>query len=119
MREQEAWEEKIKNVLDLECDGVTASRDLKDRIDRQILESQKEAGNKKKFSMKKLVIGVAAGCLLISGGVFATGHAVSLSTHSFLPNPTGVTVIWEKRKGSWAIRRIRWSRSQTDINSRG
>lgn len=84
MREQEVWEEKVKNVLALECDGVTASRDLKDRIDRQILESQKEAGNMKKFSMKKLVIGVAAGCLLVSGAVFATGHAVSLSSHSYL-----------------------------------
>ncbi len=84
MKEREIWEEKIKNVLALECDGITASRDLKDRIDRQILESQKEAGNMKKFSMKKLVIGVAAGCLLVSGGAFATGHAVSLSTHSFL-----------------------------------
>lgn len=83
MREREAWEEKIKNVLALECDGVTASRDLKDRIDREILESQKEAGNMKKFSMKKLVIGVAAGCLLLSGGVFAAGRVVSLSSHSY------------------------------------
>lgn len=84
MREREAWEEKIKNVLALECGGVTPSRDLKDRIDREILESQKEAGNMKRFSMKKLVIGVAAGCLLVSGGVFAAGHVVSLSSHSYL-----------------------------------
>lgn len=84
MREREAWEEKIKNVLALECDGVTASRDLKDRIDEKILESQKEAGNMKKFSMKKLVIGVAAGCLLVSGGALAAGRVVSLSSHSFL-----------------------------------
>lgn len=38
----------------------------------------------KRFSMKKLVIGVAAGCLLISGGVFAAGRVVSLSSHSYL-----------------------------------
>lgn len=38
----------------------------------------------KKFSMKKLVIGVAAGCLLLSGGVFAAGRVVSLSSHSYL-----------------------------------
>ena len=37
----------------------------------------------KHFSVKKLVIGVVAGCLLVSGGVFATGHAVSLSSHSY------------------------------------
>lgn len=83
MREREAWEEKIKNALALECGGVTPSRDLKDRIDRQILESQKEAGNMKKFSMKKLVIGVAAGCLLVSGGVFAAGRVVSLTSHTY------------------------------------
>lgn len=40
----------------------------------------------KKFSVKKLVIGIAAGCLLVSGGVFAAGHAVTLVTHNFLPN---------------------------------
>lgn len=84
MKERESWEEKVKNVLALECDGITASRDLKDRIDRQILESQKEAGNMKKLSVKKLVIGVAAGCLLLSGGVFAAGRVVSLSSHSYL-----------------------------------
>lgn len=38
----------------------------------------------KRFSMKKLVIGVAAGCLLLSGGVFAAGRVVSLSSHSYL-----------------------------------
>lgn len=84
MKEREAWEEKIKDVLALECDGVTASRDLKNRIDRQILESQKEAGSMKKLSVKKMVIGVAVGCLLVSGGVFAAGHVVSLSSHTNL-----------------------------------
>ena len=84
MKEREVWEEKIKNVLALQCDGVTASRDLKDRIDRQILESQKEAGNMKKLSIKKLVIGVAVGCLLVSGGAFAAGRVVSLTSHSYL-----------------------------------
>ena len=84
MKKREVWEEKLKDVLALECDGITASRALKDRIDEKILESQKEAGNMKKFSMKKLVIGVAVGCLLVSGGVFAAGRVVSLSTHSYL-----------------------------------
>ena len=83
MRAREAWEEKIKNVLALECDGITPSRDLKDRIDRQILESQKEAGHMKKLSVKKLVIGVAAGCLLMSAGVFAAGRVVSLTSHTY------------------------------------
>lgn len=81
MRQREDWEEKIKNVLALECDGITAPRDLKDRIDEQIRESQKEAGYMKKLSVKKLVIGVAVGCLLVSGGAFAAGRVASLSSH--------------------------------------
>lgn len=83
MRQREDWEEKIKNVLALECDGVTASRELKDRIDERILESQKEAGHMKKLSMKKFAIGVAVGCLLVSGGAFAAGRVVSLTSHTY------------------------------------
>lgn len=84
MRRREDWEEKIKNVLALECESITAPRDLKERIDEQIRESQKEAGNMKKLSVKKLVIGVAVGCLLVSGGAFAAGRVVTLSSHSYL-----------------------------------
>ena len=83
MREKEVLEEKIKNALTSECDGITASQSLKDRIDERILESKKEAGNMKKLSVKKLAIGVAVGCLLVSGGVYAAGRAVSLSTHHY------------------------------------
>lgn len=83
MERKEAWEENVKAVLLSECDGMTASRALKDRIDEKILESEREAGNMKHVSVKKLVIGVAVGCLLVSGGVFATGHAVSLTTHHY------------------------------------
>lgn len=81
MKKKDSWEEKIKDALTLECDGMTASRALKDRIDEKIVESEKEAGNMRQLSMKKLVIAVAAGCLLVSGGVFATGRAVSLTSH--------------------------------------
>lgn len=81
MRQRESWEDKIKDVLTLECDGLTVSQDLKDRIDEKILTSQ-EAGNMKHLSVKRLVIGVAVGCLLISGSVFATGKVASYSSHS-------------------------------------
>lgn len=81
MRQRESWEDKIKDVLTLECDGLTVSQDLKDRIDEKILTSQ-EAGNMKHLPVKKLVIGVAVGCLLISGGVFAAGKVASVSSHS-------------------------------------
>lgn len=85
MRQRESWEDKIKDVLTLECDGLTVSQDLKDRIDEKILTSQ-EAGNMKHLSAKKLVIGVAVGCLLISGGAFAAGKVVSYSSHSYATN---------------------------------
>lgn len=81
MKRRDNWEDKIKDVLTLECDGLTASQDLKDRIDEKILTSQ-EAGNMKHLSAKKWIIGVVAGCLLISGGVFAAGRVVSTSGHS-------------------------------------
>lgn len=81
MNRKDEWEDKIKDVLTLACDGLTASQDLKDRIDRKILTSQ-EAESMKHLSVKKLVIGVAIGCLLISGGVFAAGQVVSVSSHS-------------------------------------
>lgn len=86
MNHRNDWEEKIKDVLTLECDGLTASQDLKDRIDEQILGSRKEAGNMKKFSAKKLIIGVAVGCLLVSGGALAAGRVVSLHSHSSMAN---------------------------------
>lgn len=37
----------------------------------------------KKLSMKRLAIGVAVGCLLVSGGAFAAGRVVSLTSHSY------------------------------------
>lgn len=81
MERKEAWEENIKDALVLECDCVTASRALKDRIDEKILESEREAGIMKRVFVKRLVIGVAVGCLLMSGGVFAAGHVVSQIAH--------------------------------------
>lgn len=83
MKKRDDWEEKIRDVLALECDSTTASRALKDRIDEKILESEKEVENMKHLSVKKLAIGVALGCLLVSGGVFAAGHAVSLTSHHY------------------------------------
>ena len=82
MRQEYDLENKLKEALAQECADMTASRDLKERIDAEILERQKEA-DMKHFSVKKLIIGVAVGCFLISGAVYATGHAVSLSSLSY------------------------------------
>lgn len=93
-------EDKIKTALEMKSGGISASETLKQRIDREIRiqgkiipidpsgEQERRVGEdplagmeddtmKKtmqksaRFSAKKLVIGVAAACLLISGGVFA------------------------------------------------
>ena len=40
MKRRENWEDKIKDVLTFQCDGLTPSQDLKDRIDEKILTSQ-------------------------------------------------------------------------------
>lgn len=74
------FEQNMKHVLEIECQDVTASRNLKDRIDEEILKSQKEAGTMKHLSVRKFVIGAAAACLLVGGGAYAAGHAVSFSS---------------------------------------
>lgn len=73
------FEQNIKHALETECQDIIASRSLKERIDDAIVNSQKEAGTMKHLSVKKLVIGVAAACLLAGGGAFAAGHAVMFS----------------------------------------
>lgn len=83
MRQEYDLERKLKEALAQECADMDASRNLKERIDAEILERQKEA-DMKHFSVKKLIIGVVAGCFLVSSGVFAAGHAVTLRSHGYL-----------------------------------
>lgn len=93
-------EDKIKAALEMQSGDISASEILKQKIDREIsmqgkivpmdLSGEQEVSmkklrttgtedrsytqtkqNRKHFSAKKLAIGVAAACLLISGGVFA------------------------------------------------
>ncbi|MBP3476749.1 MAG: hypothetical protein J6K48_10610 [Lachnospiraceae bacterium] len=84
MRMKYDFEENIKSALEIECQDITASRSLKERIDDEIVSSQKEAGTMKHLSVKKLIIGVAAACLLVGGGAFAAGHAVMFSSGTSL-----------------------------------
>lgn len=85
-------DKKIKAALEMECQHISASDLLKQKIDRELFgESQVESREgiegfpghlqkeehimskegKKVVSMKKMVIGVAAACLLVSGVCFA------------------------------------------------
>lgn len=82
------YEDKIKAALEMQCDMISASGTLKQKIDAEIGRQgkavstylpaeQKEVSMKKAvygnrhFVGKKFVIGVAAACLLLSGSVFA------------------------------------------------
>lgn len=84
MQKKYDFEQNIKSALAAECQTISASRSLKQRIDAEIINSQKEAGSMKHLSVKKIVIGVAAACLLVGGGAYATGHAVGFSSSHYL-----------------------------------
>lgn len=78
------FEQNIKKALEIECQDVAASQTLKEKIDEEIWNNQKEAEAMKHLSVKKLIIGVAAVCLLVGGGTYAAGHASYLVSHSYL-----------------------------------
>lgn len=70
MRMEQDFESRIKAALENECDGISVSETLKDRIDtavcgQQIGQERKHTG--KHFGVKKLCIAAAAACLLVSG----------------------------------------------------
>ena len=67
---------RIRETLQKSCDEIFASTRLKQKIDESI--SLKEEKSMKTISMKKVVIGVAAACLLLSGAVFA-GHTAYMA----------------------------------------
>ena len=75
---------QIKEALSQECSSLSPSPGIKERIDERIRESQEETESMKHLSVKKVVIGVAAACLLLSGGAYAAGHATGLVSHSSL-----------------------------------
>lgn len=81
------YEDKIKMAFEMQCSDISASESLKQKIEEEIrrqgkvvpmplsgkqeVSMKKSAQNKGHFTVKKYAIGVAAACLLISGGVFA------------------------------------------------
>lgn len=75
MRTEQDFSSGIRAALKKECDGISASEELKRRIDETICERQEE-NSMKHMSAKKICISVAAACLLVSGiTVFAGGAA--------------------------------------------
>ena len=72
----ENMDKRIRETLLKSCDEIFASQRLKQQIDESI--SLKEEKSMKTISMKKVIIGVAAASLLLSGAVFA-GHTAYMA----------------------------------------
>lgn len=100
-------EDKIKAALEMQGNVVSAPDELKERIDEEIRRQEKivpinplgeqEVSMRKSdrkhgyFTVKKFAVGVAAACLLLSGGVFAgrtmgyvSGYEKSYSSYAEL-----------------------------------
>lgn len=88
MRTEQDFDSNIKAALHKACGGISASEELKRRIDESIC-MQEWRISMKHMSVKKLCIGVAAACLLVSGGaVFAGGASYFISSSSTEPEYT-------------------------------
>lgn len=88
MHAEQNFEGRIKTALGRECNDISASEELKCRIDEKICKRQEE-NSMKHMSVKKLCIGVAAVCLLVSGvTAFAGGAAYFVSGSSTEPEYT-------------------------------
>ncbi len=88
MRVEEAFGSRIRTALRKECSDISASEGLKSRIDETICK-KKEENSMKHLSVKKLCVGVAAACLLVSGvTVFAGGASYFVSSSAMEPEYT-------------------------------
>ncbi len=83
MRAEQDFGSRIKEALEKECDGISASEQLKCRIDETICSSicaksrAEMEVNMKHMSMKKIVVLVAA-CLLVSGITVVAGKTARI-----------------------------------------
>ena len=88
MRAEEDFGSRIRTALQKECSDISASEGLKSRID-EVISKKQEENSMKHMSAKKMCIGVAAACLLISGiTVFAGGASYFVSSSGFEPQYT-------------------------------
>lgn len=94
---EQKFDSGIKAALERECDGISASDELKRRIDETIRE--KEENSMKHMSVKRLCIGVAAACLLASGvTAFAGGAAYFVAASATEPIWTDYTQLGRLEK---------------------
>lgn len=88
MHAEQSFESRIKTALEKECDSISASEELKNRIDESICAKQEE-NSMKHMSVKKLCISVAVACLLVSGiTAFAGGASYFIGSSGTEPEYT-------------------------------
>lgn len=98
MGAEQQFDSRIKTALAKECGGISASDELKRRIDETIRERQ-EDNSMKHMSVKKLCISVAAACLLVSGvTAFAGGAAYFVTGSAVEPECTDYTQLGRLEK---------------------
>ena len=95
---EQNYDSKVKAALEKECEGISASEELKRRIDETICGKQEE-NSMKRMSMKKFCISAAAACLLVSGiTVWAGARAYFVSGSSIEPKYTDYAMIKQAEK---------------------
>lgn len=98
MRVEQNYDGRVKAALEKECEGISASDELKRRIDETICGKQEE-NSMKRMSMKKFCISAAAACLLVSGiTVWAGGRIFFVTGSSMEPGYTDYAMISQVEK---------------------
>lgn len=89
---------RMKAALEKGCEGISASEELKRRIDETIRGKQ-EGNSMKRMSVKKFCVSAAAACLLVSGiTVWAGARAYFVAGTSIEPEYTNYAMLEEAEK---------------------
>lgn len=89
---------RMKAALEKGCEGISASEELKRRIDETIRRKQ-EGNSMKHTSVKKFCISAASACLLVSGiTVWAGARAFFVAGSSIEPEYTNYAMLEEAEK---------------------
>lgn len=77
MHREDDFDRSVKAALEKECCGISASEELKRKIDEAVCGWQ-EDNSMRHMNKKKLVVMVAAACLLVSGITVFAGRTMSI-----------------------------------------
>lgn len=86
---EKKMDEQVRASFYEMSERINASYDLKRRIDNRILKEEKEQHSMKHFSIKRVVIGVTAACLVLGTvGIAGSGAMYYMSHSSVIPDYT-------------------------------